>query len=385
MTVATGTRTKLHAIHELGQSIWMDNISRHALESGDLKRFIEEGVRGVTSNPTIFDKAISKSADYDDEIRRLVAAGADAGAIYQALTVADIRTALDLFRPLYDESQGTDGFVSLEVSPLLARDTAATIAEAKSLWSLLGRPNALIKIPGTPEGLPAIEECLYSGVNINITLLFSVQAYEKVAQAYIRALSRRAAEGLPIDRIASVASFFVSRIDTEVDKRIEARLKDENDPAKREALQGLLGKIAIANAKNAYTSFQRIFGSDEFRALKAKGARVQRVLWASTSTKNPSYPDTMYVTSLIGPDTVNTMPPETIEAVQDHGEIRAGLTDGMDEARKQVQRLGELGIDFNDVTDVLLEQGIKSFAASFEQLMNGIEAKRTKLLQEARA
>jgi transaldolase len=385
MTTSTQTRTKLAAIHELGQSVWMDNISRHALTSGDLKRAIDEGIRGVTSNPTIFDKAISKSTDYDDEIRRLVAAGADVGAIYQALTVADIRTALDLFRPLYDASQGTDGFVSLEVSPLLARDTAGTIAEAKALWAQLGRPNAMIKIPGTDEGLPAIEECLYCGVNINITLLFSVQAYEKVAHAYVRALTRRAAEGLPVDRIASVASFFVSRIDTEVDKRIEARLKEESDPARRSALQGLLGHIAIANAKAAYTVFQRIFGVEAFRPLRAKGARVQRVLWASTSTKNPNYPDTLYVTDLMGPDTVNTMPPDTIEAVLDHGEVRAGLTEGMDEARREVQRLSELGIDFEDVTHLLLEQGIQSFAASFQQLMEGIRAKREKLQHEKRS
>jgi transaldolase len=362
----------------------MDNISRGALERGELQAAIDEGLRGVTSNPTIFDKAISHSDDYDDELKRLVAAGADADAIYSALTTADIRTALDLFRPLYDRENGADGFVSLEVSPLLARNTEQTTREAKALWKQLDRPNAMIKIPGTPEGLPAIEECLYRGLNINITLLFSVKAYEKVAHTYIRALQRRADEGLPIDRIASVASFFVSRIDTETDKRIDAKIQQESDPARREALASLKGRIAIANAKNAYTAFQRIFGGPEFAALKAKGARVQRVLWASTSTKNPSYPDTKYFTDLLGRDTVNTMPPETIEAVKDHGEVRAGLTEGLDQACLEVQRLEELGISLDDVTDTLLDAGIKSFASSFEDLMQHIREKREKLLTETR-
>lgn len=380
MTVATQTRSKLDAIHDLGQSIWMDNISRGVLERGELKAAIDEGLRGVTSNPTIFDKAISKSADYDAEMKRLVAAQADADAIYTALTVADIRTALDLFRPLYDREKGADGFVSLEVSPLLARNTDQTAAEAQSLWKQLDRPNAMIKIPGTPEGLPAIEESLYRGININVTLLFSVQAYEKVAQAYIRALKRRADEGLPIDRIASVASFFVSRIDTEVDKRIDAKLKEESDPARRESLESLKGRIAVANAKHAYASYQRTFGGPEFAPLKAKGARPQRVLWASTSTKNPAYSDTMYFTDLLGADTVNTMPPETIDAVKDHGEVRAGLTEGMDQARRELQLLGELGISLDDVTDTLLDAGIKSFAKSFDDLMGGIRTKRETLL-----
>jgi transaldolase len=381
--MAVASTTPLAAIQALGQSVWLDNINRGMLKSGELRRLIEDdGLQGMTSNPTIFEKAMGHGTDYDDEFRRLVEKGSDVAAIFQALSVADIRAALDLFRPLYDRSQGEHGFVSLEVSPLLARDTKGTTADARKLWDLLGRPNAMIKIPGTTEGLPAIEESLAAGININITLLFSVEAYEEVAQTYVRALQRRVKAGQPIDRIASVASFFVSRIDTEVDKRIEAKLKTETDPARKSALEGLLGKIAIANAKDAYASFQKIFGTPEFAALRAKGARVQKVLWASVGTKNPKYSDTLYIDELIGPDTVSTMPPATFEAAKDHARVRPSLTENVADAQRELARLGELGINFKDVTDVLLEQGIASFAKSWDELMNGIKAKRERFLAE---
>jgi transaldolase len=382
MATATKTTSPLAELQRLGQSVWMDSISRKILENGELQRRIDEGLQGMTSNPTIFEKAIDHSTDYDVEFRRLVEQKATPEAIYDALTVSDIRRALDLFRPVYDRTEGGDGFVSLEVSPLLAHDTKATLAEAARLWKLLDRPNAMIKIPGTPEGLPAIEESLAAGLNINITLLFSIDAYETVAKAYIRALERRIKAGQPVDRIASVASFFVSRIDTEVDKRIEAKLKSETDAARKKALEGLLGKAAIANAKNAYAIYQRLFEGPEFAPLKAKGAKAQRVLWASVSTKNPKYPDTLYVSELIGPNTVSTMPPETIEAFKDHGHARLSLTEDMAGARQTIARLGELGIDFKDVTDVLLTQGVESFRKSFEDLMSTIGQKREKLMSE---
>ena len=308
--MATATNSPIAELQALGQSVWLDNISRGMLNKGELKQLIDDdGLQGVTSNPTIFEKAIGHSPDYDDEIKAAVAKGDDADAIYQTLTIADIQRALDLFRPLYDRTDGEHGFVSLEVSPYLAHKTDETIKEAKTLWDKLNRPNAMIKIPGTPEGVPAIEKTLTSGTNVNVTLLFSVDAYKKVAHAYIRALKARDDAGQPIDRIASVASFFISRIDVEVDKRIEAKLKDQTDPKKKEQLQSLLGKIAVANGKAAYQAYEEIFGSPEFLALKAKGAKVQRVLWASVGTKNPSYSDTLYIDELAGPDTVSTMPP----------------------------------------------------------------------------
>ncbi|MDB5350221.1 MAG: glucose-6-phosphate isomerase [Planctomycetota bacterium] len=382
--MATATKSPIAELQALGQSVWLDNISREILNNGELKRLIaEDGLQGVTSNPTIFDKAISQSADYDDAIKTAVTAGGDADAIYQALTVADIQEALDLFRPLYDRLNGGDGFVSLEVSPYLAHDTAGTTREAQILWDKLARPNALIKIPGTPEGLRAIEDSLVAGININVTLLFSVEAYEAVAHAYIRALKRRADAGKPVNRIASVASFFISRIDAEVDKRIEAKLKTETDPATKAKLESLLGKIAIANAKAAYASFERIFSGPEWEALKAKGAKPQRVLWASVGTKNPKYPDTLYIDELVGPETVSTMPPATLDAVRDHARVRLSITENVDDAMRQLKELGEVGIDLKDVTDQLLREGVASFSKSFDTLMAGIKAKREKLLGKA--
>lgn len=375
--------TPLAKLQSLGQCAWLDFMSREFLDSGELRRLIEEdNLQGVTSNPTIFDKAISHSADYDEQFRDVVRRGGDPDAVYDALTTTDIGRALDLFRPTYDRTNGDHGFVSLEVSPLMAHSTEQTVAEARRLWEALDRPNAMIKIPGTAEGLPAIEEALYSGININVTLLFSVEAYEAVARTYVKALRRRAEAGLPVDRIASVASFFVSRIDSEVDKRIDAKLKEETDPARKAELEGLKGKVAIANAKNAYAAFLKIFSGPEWEALKAKGARVQRPLWASVGVKNPAYPDTMYVDELVGPDTVSTMPPETYQAVRDHGKVRPSLTEDLEGARRTVDRLGPLGIDFANVTDTLLEAGVESFIKSFESLMKGIREKHARFAAE---
>jgi len=381
--MATVSASPLAAIQALGQSVWVDFMSREFLENGELRRLIEDdGIQGVTSNPTIFEKAIGHSADYDADVRRLVTAGAGEDAIYQDLTVADIRAALDLFRPTYDRTKGGDGYVSLEVSPLLAQDAAGTITEAKSLWGLLGRPNAMIKIPGTPECLPAIEEVLAAGINVNVTLLFSVAAYEQVARTYIRALRRRADAGQPIDHIASVASFFVSRIDALIDKRIDALLKDGANSGRKAQLDDLRNKVAVANAKNAYTVYQDLFEGPEFAPLKAKGAKVQRLLWASVGTKNPALPDTLYVDELIGPETVSTMPPATYEAAKDHGTARPSLTEDVPGARALMQRLAAAGIDFDDVTAQLLREGVASFSDSFVKLMNAIRGKREQILAE---
>jgi len=384
MATATAT-TPLAALQALGQSVWLDDISRKMLKEGELKRLIEEdGLQGMTSNPSIFHKSISGGTDYDDATRQLVAEGKTVDGIYESLTVADIKEALDLFRPVYDRTKGGDGYVSLEVSPLLAHSTEKTIAEAKKLWALLDRPNAMIKIPGTPEGLPAIEECLFSGMNINVTLLFSVEAYEAVAHTYVKALKRRAEKGLPVDHIASVASFFVSRIDTETDKRIEAKIKATSDANEKAELEALLGKAAIANAKNAYAIYQRIFEGEEFAPLKAKNAKVQRVLWASVGTKNPKYPDTLYTAGLIGPETVSTMPRASYDAFKDHGQAASTLLEGMDEAPQTMKALAEAGVDFKDVTDKLLKDGVKLFADAFEELAKAILAKKKTFIAERR-
>lgn len=381
---ATST-SPITAIQALGQSVWMDIMSRQFVESGELKaRIREDDLRGCTSNPTIFDKAIRQSADYDDDLRRLVGEGADPDAIYRDLTVHDIRAALDLMRPTYDRTNGLDGYVSLEVSPLLARDTDRTLEEAQQLWGLLDRPNAMIKIPGTTECLPAIEEALYQGININVTLLFSVDAYAQVARTYLRALGRRAAEGHSIDHVASVASFFVSRIDAEVDHRLDDMSSKTQDENLRSRYESLKGRAAIANAKVAYAAYEKIFDGEPFDRLKSRGARVQRLLWASVGTKNPKYPDTIYVDELIGPDTVSTMPPETFDAVKDHGVARATLVEGHDDALATIEQLAEVGISLDEVTSVLLEEGIEKFAKSFDDLMSGIRAKRDEIRGESR-
>jgi len=366
-----------------GQSVWIDFMSRAFVRNGDLKRMIaDEALQGATSNPTIFEKAIGHSADYDPDVERLIDGGAEVDAIYQDLAVNDIQGALDLFRPVYDRTKAKDGYVSLEVSPLLAFDGDGTIREAQMYWDLLGRPNAMIKIPGTPACLPAIEECLYRGININVTLLFSVEAYERVARAYIRALKRRADEGKPVDRIASVASFFVSRIDAETDARLEKVAATKSDPGEKTKVEKLMGRAAIDNAKNSYALYEKLYGTDEWKALAAKGAMVQRLLWASVGTKNPKYPDTIYIDELIGPETVSTMPPATYEATRDHGRAVEAptLTSGLAEASRLEADLATVGVDFKDVTDLLLKQGVESFAKSFDQLTGAIKAKREKLV-----
>ena len=372
------TNNPLLELKKLGQSIWLDNIRRGHILSGELKMLIDEdGISGETSNPAIFEKAIAgNSADYASAMQKLLAAGKSAFEIYDSLSIEDVRMACEVFRPVYDRTEGADGLVSIEVAPSLARKTAETIADAKRLYKAVNCPNVMIKIPGTPEGVPAIEECLYSGVNINITLLFSLEAYEAVAWAYIRALERRAAEGKPIDRIASVASFFVSRIDTLADELLSGKAKTEANPALKAKIEALRGKAAIANAKMAYQLFKKIFADPRFLALKAKGARVQRPLWASTSTKNPNYPDTLYVDTLIGPDTVNTLPPETIDAFRSHGQPKIRIEDDLEGERRVLQDMESVNVSMHSVTMQVLEEGIAKFGAAFDQLLASIEKKR---------
>ena len=305
---------------QLGQSVWYDNIERKLIQSGELRRLIDEDeLRGVTSNPAIFEKAISGSDLYKDQLEELARQGKTAVEIYEALAISDIQSAADVLRAVYEKTGGTDGFVSLECSPLLAHDTAGTIDEARRLWRAVDRPNVMIKIPGTPEGMPAIEECIYEGININITLLFSLESYEQTIEAYIRGLARRAAEGKPVDTISSVASFFVSRIDTAVNRRLEQKIGESKSEEERARLSALLGRAAIANAKMAYQKFKQVFHGEPFRELRERGAQVQRPLWASTSTKNPAYRDVYYVEALVARETVNTLPPQTLVAFRDHG------------------------------------------------------------------
>ena len=366
----------LFELKKLGQSIWLDSIRRGHILTGELQKMIDaDGITGETANPSIFEKAIAGSHDYDDAVRKLVSAGKNALEIYETLAIQDVQMACDVFRPVYDATKGADGFVSIEVSPKLAHDTAGTIAEAKRFFKAVHRPNVMIKIPGTKEGVPAIEECLYAGLNINITLLFAVPAYEEVAWAYVRALERRAAEGLPVDRVASVASFFVSRIDTLADKLLSDKIRATQDAALIAKLEALGGKAAIANAKMAYALFKQIFSDPRFVALKKKGARVQRPLWASTSTKNPDYPETLYVDTLIGPDTVNTLPPETIEAFRAHGTARATIEEDMDGARQVLRDLEAAGVSMTAVTAQVLDEGVVKFDQALEQLLQSIEAK----------
>ncbi|HLW60238.1 MAG TPA: transaldolase [bacterium] len=367
-------RNPLRLLRQAGQSVWLDYIHRHLLRSGELARLVEEdGVSGVTSNPTIFEKAISASDDYADALARLRAGRASVVAAYETLVAEDITAACDILRPTFDQTGGADGFVSVEVSPLLARDTAGTIQEVRQWIQRIGRPNLMVKIPGTPEGEPAIEEMIAEGHNINITLLFSVPAYARVAEAYLHGLERRVAAGQPIDRVASVASFFVSRIDTETDTRLAARLASAGG-AERALLAGLQGKVAIANAKLAYRVFREAFTGDRYKHLAARGARVQRPLWGSTSTKNPAYPDLLYVEALVGPDTVDTLPPQTISAFRDHGRVNPdAVTEGLAEATAVFAQLQKVGISIDEVTQRVLEAGIASFADSYRQLLAAIE------------
>ena len=366
--------TTLHRLQALGQSVWFDDISRGLIRSGGLQELIDLGVTGLTSNPTIFEKAVSGGADYDDGLRDLAEQGLSAGEIYERLTIEDIQSAADLLRPVYDRTDGADGYASLEVNPHLAHDTGTTISEAGRLFAALNRPNVMIKVPGTPEGPPAIRSLIARGVNVNVTLLFSLEAYGRAREAYLSGLEDLAASGGDVRSVASVASFFVSRVDTAVDALIEERIE-----AGGPGLDTLLGQAAIANAKLAYRDFKETFGGERFARLEAKGARVQRTLWGSTSTKNPEYSDVKYVDGLIGADTVNTVPEPTLRAYLDHGVPSETLEQGLDEAAALPEKLNAAGISMDRVTAKLLADGVKVFADSFDGLLANIERKRAAL------
>jgi transaldolase len=363
-----------------GQSVWQDDIARGMLTGGHLEHMVHGvGVRGVTSNPTIFEKAIAAGTDYDEQIAGLFGEGKSALAIFEAVEIDDIRGACDVLMPVYESSDGVDGYVSIEVSPDAARNADSTREQVRRLWQAVDRPNLMVKIPGTVEGIPVVKEMLAEGKNINITLLFSVDVYRDVANAYVEALEARLDAGLPIDRIASVASFFVSRVDTLVDKLLDEKIAQTDDVELKGAYAGLKGTIAVANAQLAYEAFLQIFSGERWQKLADAGARPQRPLWASTGTKNPSYPDTLYVDTLIGPHTVNTMPGKTIEAFLDHGTIARTVDQDFAGARNQITGLADAGIDLKAVTDQLEEEGIASFVKSFESLLAGVEAKREAL------
>jgi len=361
--------SKFNQLAALGQSIWLDDIRRSYLTTGELKRLVEQGLRGLTSNPTIFDKAIAGTTDYDQELRALVAAGKSVEEIYETLALEDIRNAADTLRLVYDQTGGRDGYVSLEVNPTLAHDTAETISQANRLFTTVGRPNLMIKVPSTQAGVPAIETLIGQGININVTLIFSLSHYQAIAEAYMSGLEKLVVNGGDLSRVASVASFFVSRVDTAVDRQLQSMGQTD-----------LLGKIAVANAKLAYVRFQEIISNPRWQNLAARGGRVQRPLWASTGTKNPAYSDTLYVDNLIGPDTVNTVPPATLQAFLEHGKMARTVDIGVDQARDQVKRLTELGIDLEAVTQKLQDDGVEAFSKSFQSLMESIAQKRQQLL-----
>src|SRR5579862_7635177 len=365
----------LKELLKYGQSVWLDYIRRNLITSGELKRLInEDGLRGMTSNPSIFEKAIAGSTDYSDFLNSLKdKIDLDAKARYEMLAIRDIQDATDLLRPVYDSAKSKDGFVSLEVSPYLANETEATIAEARRLWKAVNRENVMIKVPGTSAGLPAIKQLISEGINVNVTLLFSQQVYEEVAEAYIAGLEQYAAKGGDLSKVASVASFFISRIDTLIDSIVTEKLKSTTDPAQQAMLKSILGKIAIANGKLTYQSYLKIFSGPRWDALAKKGAQTQRVLWASTSTKNPNYRDVLYVEELIGKDTVNTIPPATLDAFRDHGKVRDSLTEGIDEARHTMETLAKASISMKEVTDKLTKDGVKLFADAFDQLLAAVE------------
>jgi transaldolase/glucose-6-phosphate isomerase len=360
----------LKALLEFGQSPWMDYIRRDLLTSGGLQKMIrEDGLMGMTSNPTIFEKAITGSKDYSDILESPEAKKLDAKGVYERIAIRDVQDATDIFKPVYQQTKRRDGYVSLEVSPLLANDTKATIEEARRLWKSVGRENVMIKVPGTTEGLPAIRTLLEEGININITLLFAQWVYEDVAEAFLQALEARAKNGQDISHIASVASFFVSRIDTLIDSQIDAKLKTVTDASQSALLTSLQGRVASANAKLTYHKYHEIYGGPRWKALAAKGAQTQRLLWASTSTKNPKYRDVLYVEELIGADTVDTIPPATFDAFRDHGRVRASLAENLDDAAKTMLALEKAGISMKEVTDKLVVDGVKLFADAFRQLL----------------
>ncbi len=379
--MATGTIETAKATNPLkdllkyGQSVWFDYIRRDLLTSGELKRMInEDGLRGMTSNPSIFEKAIAESTLYSDILQSLRSrTDLDAKGRYEILAIRDIQDATDIFRPVYQDSKRRDGYVSLEVSPFLARDTQGTLAEARRLWKTVSRENVMIKVPGTTEGIPAFQQLISEGININVTLLFSQEVYKQVAEAYIAGLEQLAARGGNVSKMASVASFFISRIDNSIDAIVGERLKASKDSREQEQLKSLLGKVAVANGKETYVLYQKIFGGDRWKDLATKGAQTQRVLWASTSTKNPHYSDVLYVQELIGPDTVNTIPPATFNAFRDHGQPRASLTENVEDANRTMETAAKLGISMKEVTDKLTDDGVRLFAEAFDKLLQAVE------------
>lgn len=381
------TVNHLLEIEDLGQSIWMDNLNRDLIESGELKRMIEEkGIQGLTSNPAIFEKAIKGNAIYDADIEKGIKAGKSVLEIYESLIFDDIRKACDIFKPVYEQSQGLDGFISIEVPPNIALDTEKTITEARRYAKTIERENLMIKIPGTAAGLPAVKQVISEGINVNVTLLFSVDSYINTAWAYIEGLESRVAQGQDISKIASVASFFLSRIDSKIDEIIDAKLRNINDINVKAKLEAVKGKVAIANAKIAYQEYLKIIKTDRWQALAEKGAKVQRLLWASTSTKNPNYPDVMYVDELIGPDTVNTLPPSTIEACLDHCNVANRVTTNLDNAYHLIENLNDPDIEINleQVMEDLLTDGIDKFIQPFNSLMASLQDKVERLATVAR-
>ena len=372
-------KNPIKELQEAGQSLWLDNINRKLITSGALQALIDEGLTGATSNPTIFVKAIGESSDYDEEIRQLVSEGREVPEITDALIIKDIQTAADLFRPVYERTNGGDGFVSIEVAPNLAYRTQETIDTVKALHPQLNRENVMIKIPATKEGLPAIEASTAEGIPINVTLIFSQARYEAVARAYLSGIQSRIEKGLPVGSVRSVASVFVSRVDTAIDRILEARIQATGSDEEKKELTSLLGKAGIANAKMIYQKFKEIFQGPGFQSLQKEGVALQRVLWGSTGTKNPNYSDLLYVEELIGPNTVNTVPPATLDAFKDHGKVRRSLEENLDETRAVLEKLGALGIDIEEITQTLEEEGVKSFSDSFEKLADRLAAKRQSL------
>ena len=369
---------KIEQLHGLGQSIWLDYIERGMIHNGELQQLVADGLRGVTSNPTIFQQAISKSDAYKSDLQTLAKQESDPKTIFEQLAIADIQAACDILRPAYDAANGADGFVSIEVAPDLAYDTDATIAEARKLHSAIDRPNLMVKVPATAAGLPAIRQLTADGINVNVTLIFALERYAEVKDAYLNGLEDRLKAGKPLDHISSVASFFVSRVDVEIDKRLEKMA--EQDASARESLLGMRGKAAIANAKLAYRQFQQVFSGSRWQTLAEKGAQLQRPLWASTSTKHPDYPDLLYVDNLIGPHTVNTMPPATLEAFLDHGVVERTVDDGLEEAQALLVNLESVGISMREVTDLLEREGVKKFADSYDELLETIAQRRKELV-----
>ena len=370
------TDNRVKKLRELGQSVWLDYIRRDLYESGKLAKLIrEDGLAGMTSNPTIFQKAIADTELYDEDVRRAASEGKEPFGVFDVLAVQDVSRAADVFRPVFDETRGGDGYVSIEVGPQLANDTDGSIREARRLWEACNRPNVMVKIPGTAAGIPAIRQGVLEGININITLLFSVARHREVMEAYLSAVEERLAKGLPVENLHSVASFFVSRVDTNVDKKLDRIAKEDAAGARGKEARDLRGKAAIANARLAYQAFEEVFSSERFRSLEKRGAKVQRPLWASTSTKDPAYPDLYYVEALVAPQTVDTMPPETLDAYRDHGVPEVRIRDGVAGAPEIFRRLAQLGIDEPTVSRELEEEGVKKFSDSYDSLLKTLAEK----------